>query len=290
MKVGIAGFGIIGGAFARCFSRSDEIELRIYDKYKEGYASPEHLAALDSCDVVFVTVPTPFDKKRRSCDVAAVEEIVASVSAPLCIKSTVPPGTTDRLAAASGKKLAFSPEFMGESAAHRWPEIYSSGFAVFGGDAQACAGARRAYELSSPVALEFVETSAALAELSKYMLNGFLATKVSFMNQFYDIATQAGLDFSELRKLFLLDPRVGESHTLVTRERGFGGKCLPKDLNAIIAWASQHGDPSFLRAVSSYNESLRQSGAPKAVRVRKPLRIVQVIKGVARRPRQALQP
>lgn len=290
MRVGIAGYGIIGGAFARCFSRSTQIELHVYDKYKEAHAAPERLAALDSCDVVFVTVPTPFDKKRRTCDVSAVEEIAGRVRAPLCIKSTVPPGTTDRLAAATGKKLAFSPEFMGESAAHRWPEIYSCGFAVFGGDPEACANARRAYELSSPVRLEFVETSAALAELSKYMLNGFLATKVSFVNQFYDIATQAGLDFGELRKLFLLDPRVGESHTNVTSERGFGGKCLPKDLDAIVAWASQHGDPSFLRAVAAYNDALRQNGAPKAAGTRRPLRIVQVIKGVARRPRQALQP
>ena len=161
----------------------------------------------------------------------------------------------------AGKKLAFSPEFMGESPSHRWPEIYSAGFAIFGGDPAACGAARRAYELSSPVALEYVETSAALAELSKYTLNGFLAAKVSFMNQIYDIATEAGLDYEELRKLVLLDPRVGESHTLVTRERGFGGKCFPKDLNASISWASQRSDPRLLQAVADYNDAIRRPGA-----------------------------
>ncbi len=293
MKVGIAGFGFIGNALARCFSLSEEIDLYVFDKYKEAYSAPERFEALNSCDIVFVTVPTPFDKKHRCCDASAVEDVISRLEAPACIKSTVPPGTTDRLAVATGKKLAFSPEFMGESAVHRWPEVYSSGFAVFGGHPQACESARRAYELSSPVPLEFVETTAALAELSKYMLNGFLATKVSFMNQFYDIATQAGLDFAELRRLFLLDPRIGESHTVVTRERGFGGKCFPKDLNAIISWASQRGDPSFLRAVADYNDAIRHvdlAEVPKTTaRSRKPLRVVQAIKAIARRPRQALQ-
>ena len=290
MKVGIAGFGIIGSAFARCFSRSGEIDLYLYDKYKEAYAAPERFDALNACDIVFVTVPTPFDKKHRSCDVSAVEDVIRRLEAPACIKSTVPPGTTDRLAATTGKTLAFSPEFMGESREHRWPEIYSAGFAVFGGHPQACANARRAYELSSPVPLEFVETSAALAELSKYMLNAFLATKVSFMNQFYDIATQAGLDFEELRTLFLLDPRIGESHTIVTRERGFGGKCFPKDLNAMISWASHRGDPRFLRAVADYNDAIRRvDGAevPKTTVRNKAVRIVQAIKSLTRRSRQA---
>ncbi|MGB8266464.1 MAG: hypothetical protein WCE44_09100 [Candidatus Velthaea sp.] len=292
MKVGIAGFGIIGGAFGRCFARSREIDLHIYDKYKDEYSSPQRFEALNACDIVFITVPTPYDKKHRACDISAVEEVISRLDAPACIKSTVPPGTTDRLAA-SGKKLAFSPEFMGESASHQWPEVYSAGFAVFGGHPEACANARRAYELSSPVPLDYVETTAAHAELSKYMLNVYLATKVTFMNQFYDIATQAGLDFEELRKLFLLDPRVGESHTQVTRERGFGGKCFPKDLNAIIAWASKRGDPTFLRAVADFNDDVRSidraAAAKKPARVRRPLKIGQAIKAIGRRPRQALQ-
>jgi UDPglucose 6-dehydrogenase len=289
MRVGIAGYGIIGSAFGRCFSRSAEIELHVYDKYKGGFSSADRFDALNSCDVVFVTVPTPFDKKHRACDISAVEDVIGRLDAPACIKSTVPPGTTDRLAA-GGKKLAFSPEFMGESPSHRWPEIHSAGFAIFGGHPEACAAARRAYELSSPVPLEYVETSAALAELSKYTLNGFLATKVSFMNQIYDIATEAGLDYEELRKLLLLDPRVGDSHTMVTRERGFGGKCFPKDLNALIAWSSQRSDPWLLQAVADYNDAIRRPGSASApARTRKPLRIVQAIKAIAKRPRPALR-
>jgi UDPglucose 6-dehydrogenase len=285
MKVGIAGFGIIGGAFGRAFSAANEIELHVYDKFKGPFDTPARLAALNACDIVFVTVPTPYDKKRRRCDVSAVEEIVAQLTVPVCIKSTVPPGTTDRLAA-TGKRLAFSPEFMGESPSHRWPEVYSCGFAIFGGDAAACASARRAYELASPVAPHYVETSAALAELCKYMLNGFLATKVAYVNQFYDIATQAGLDYEELRRLFVLDPRVGDSHTAVTRERGFGGKCFPKDLNAVIAWAAPRTDVTLLRAIADYNEAIRKPArAPKAAQVRRPLRIVQAMRVIARRRR-----
>jgi UDPglucose 6-dehydrogenase len=292
MKIGIAGHGIIGSAFSRCFSRSREIELHIYDKFKPPFDTPGHLAALDACDVVFVIVPTPYEKKLRGCDTHAVEEIVRAVKAPLCIKSTVPPGTTERLAAAYGRKIAFSPEFMGESADHRWPEVYSAGFVVYGGDAAACAAVRRAYELASPVRLEFVETSPMMAEMCKYMLNTYLAAKVTFVNQFYEIAEAHGLEYEELRRLFLLDPRVGESHTRVTRERGFGGKCLPKDLHAMIDWASPRVDVRFLRAIARYNDVVRKPDG-KTLRSRfavknRTVKIVQAIKSLGRRRRPAL--
>jgi UDP-glucose 6-dehydrogenase len=139
--------------------------------------------------------------------------------------------------------------------------------------------------LSSPAQLQFVTTSAAIAELSKYMINSFLAAKVSYVNQFYDIATNAGLDYEELRKVFLVDPRVGSTHTQVTSERGFGGKCFPKDLNGIIAWASPLADVSLLRAIADYNDDIR-SAVPKRKpirrRLRQPLRIVPSMKPAPR--------
>jgi len=148
-----------------------------------------------------------------------------------------------------------------ENRGARVPEVYSAGFVVLGGDPRACAAARRAYELrfarSAPVRRDVGRPR----RTHKYMANAYLATKVSFVNQFYDIATQAGLDFDALRRLFLLDPRVGDSHTTVTRERGFGGKCLPKDLRAILAWTGRRTDTSLLRAVADYNDTIRAHAA-----------------------------
>ena len=111
----------------------------------------------------------------------------------------------------------------------------------------------------SATPLRFVETSVAAAELVKYMENSFLSpTKVAFANQFFDLARAAGVDFVELRRLFLLDERVGESHTQVYEERGFGGKCLPKDVRAIVAWARGRADAELLSALLEYNDHLRE--------------------------------
>ena len=101
------------------------------------------------------------------------------------------------------------------------------------------------------------------AELTKYMENAWLATQVTFSNEFYEIAQNFGVDYLELRELWGLDPRVSMSHTLVFKhKRGFGGKCLPKDLDAIIMSASQQGyTPDFLKAIKEVNTRFRQLSA-----------------------------
>lgn len=257
MHIGIVGYGVVGRALARLFHRSDAHRVHIYDRNIEEHSSAEHLASVGQCDIAFIAVPTPYDGEQRACDVSIVTEMVRAISAPICIKSTVPPGTTDDLIAQTGKSIAFSPEYVGESIGHPWPEVYDCGFVILGGSATASARTRQAYESASPVALNFVETSATAAELVKYMENSFLATKVAFMNQFFDLASAARVDFAELRKLFLLDCRVGNSHSIVTRERGFGGKCLPKDVKSIVAWSESAGGASLLEAVLRYNDSVR---------------------------------
>ena len=88
------------------------------------------------------------------------------------------------------------------------------------------------------------------------MENCFLATKVAFVNQFYDISAAFGVDFQELRTLWLADPRVGDSHSSVTDERGFRGRCLPKDVSALAAAMKPHGRAPLLEAVLAYNTEL----------------------------------
>jgi UDPglucose 6-dehydrogenase len=222
------------------------------------------LARLNRCDLVFIAVPTPYDEGARACDVSSVREVVRSLDVPMCIRSTVPPGTTDALIAETGKAIAFSPEYIGERPGHPWNEADSAGFVICGGDRTACARTREALTGPSASPLRFVQTTARAAELVKYMENTFLATKVAFVNQFYDLAAAANVDFAELRALFLLDARVGESHTEVRPERGFGGKCLPKDMQSILAWADGRADVSLLEAVLAYNDRVRERAPARA--------------------------
>jgi len=99
------------------------------------------------------------------------------------------------------------------------------------------------------------------------MENAFLALKVTFCNEFFDIASVLGVDYNELRELWLQDPRIGRSHTLVFPEdRGYGGKCLPKDVSALIQSATAHAyEPSLLTAMVETNARFRtprQKGQP----------------------------
>jgi UDPglucose 6-dehydrogenase len=96
------------------------------------------------------------------------------------------------------------------------------------------------------------------AELVKYMENCWLATQVMFGYEFSRIAQLVGADYSQVRELWALDPRVSKWHTLVMEKPGFGGKCLPKDLAGIIAASEALGfEPAVLSAVKSENDEIR---------------------------------
>jgi UDPglucose 6-dehydrogenase len=90
------------------------------------------------------------------------------------------------------------------------------------------------------------------------MENCFLATKVTFCNEFYDIAESFGVDYNELREIWLLDGRIGRSHSTVFEDkRGFTGKCLPKDLNALIKASEKNGyKPNLLKSINETNNEM----------------------------------
>ncbi len=263
MKLGLVGYGVVGHAVAELFG---EERLANYDKFQPHYNSPAQRAAMEERDLVFVAVPTP-ESNDGAADIAQVEEVVSWVRAPLCIKSTVPPGTTDMLARKYHKTICFSPEFVGETPWHPFKSVAMPGFIVAGGPRAAAQRVLRAYQERLGPAPRYWLTSAKTAEMAKYMQNCFLATKVAFANQCFELAQALGIEFTELRELWLQDPRVGRSHTLVTEERGFGGRCLPKDLAAMVALGRQMGGAPLLEAVQRYNRDvrLRAALAPESV-------------------------
>src|SRR5262249_2403031 len=157
------------------------------------------------------------------------------------------------------KNIVFSPEYIGEAPGHPWSKIDAPGFLIVGGTARARELVVEAYLACASGPLRVRKTSAKAAELCKYMENCFLAMKVAFVNQFFDIATEFNVDFDELRELWLLDSRIGESHTrTVLPERGFSGRCLPKDMRALVTEMASHGRAPLLEAVLAYNDLVRK--------------------------------
>lgn len=256
MKLGIVGYGVVGRALAKVFRyESGNSDLVIYDKFVKGMNNLRRKAALQQCDLVFIAVPTP-EGPDGKCDLTAIDEVVSWVGPVMCIKSTVPPGTVDRLAAQHGKTICFSPEYVGETTWHTLKGIESHGFIMVGGERSACNMVIQAYQQFLGPLPHYYITDAKTAELCKYMENAFLATKVAFVNQFYDIAQGLGVNFNELRELWLADDRIGRSHTIVTAERGYRGRCLPKDMASIIHFARQAGGAPLLEAVDRFNDEV----------------------------------
>jgi len=252
--VGIYGYGVVGKGIEKLFK--DHFEIEIYD-------TVSHKDKIE-CDLAVVCVPTPM-KEDGSCDTSRVEEVIALTNAPLIlIKSTVPPGTTDYLAEKYNKSICFSPEYMGESKYFtpfwKYPDPTDARghtFCIIGG-AQASDVANYFLKAMSVDTIYSICT-AVEAELTKYAENSFFATKVSFCNEFYQIAQRFGVDYKRLRENWLLDPRVNRNHTLVFEDDlGWGGKCFPKDLNAIVKASEDKGfEPVLLKAVIESNKRVR---------------------------------
>ena len=254
MRIGIVGYGVVGRALDALLQRGQH-KILIYDAFLEPFNGRERRSEINACDLVFVAVPTPEGPEGR-CDLSALEEVVGWVRVPTCIKSTIPPGTVNRLAAQCNPRLCFSPEYVGETAWHPWKDIENHGFLIVGGDRETCNLVVAAYQAALGPLPSYYMTDGTTAELCKYMENTFLATKVAFVNQFYDLAQAFGVNFNELRELWLADARIGRSHTIVTEERGFRGRCLPKDIAAIIYEARRFGGAPLLEAVDWYNDEV----------------------------------
>jgi UDPglucose 6-dehydrogenase len=256
-KIAVIGVGFVGKAMIQLLDPIAEVIT--YDKARDaGYPA----ARIADCDFAVICVDTPQGPDGR-CDVSNVREALTALPVTrVLLKSTISPGTTELLAAETGKSICFSPEYIRETQYYGddWNRHMSDvEFTILGGDPEIrhwMIGALT--PLFGPSHIWF-QCSALEAEIIKYMENSWLATKVTFVNEFYEICRALDADWHTVREGWLLDPRVGRSHSAVfERERGYSGKCLPKDVQAIIAAAVAVGyDPKLLKAVKDANDGFR---------------------------------
>lgn len=251
--VGIVGYGYVGRAMHELFP-----EACIYDPHLSSSHTKEDI---NRRDMALVCVPTAMNKDG-SCDVSLVTESIAWLTTPyILIKSTIPPGTTDALRAQYRKRIVFSPEYAGESAywsPYNW-KIIEEPFLILGGDRSDTVVILNCFKKKMGPTKRYFQVDARTAELAKYMENAFYATKVTFCNEFFEIARAFNVDYNEVRELFIVDPRINAMHTLVFEDnRGFGGKCFPKDVNGIVRAAENAGyEPKLLKQVLSSNERFK---------------------------------
>lgn len=255
-KIAIIGFGHVGRSMYQLFP-----DAIIYDPNIDPYKSTQERIN-DECEIAFICVWTGSDEKG-ACDISLVESSVKWLKTPLIvIKSTVAPGTTDFLRKKYKKRICMSPEFFGEYSywipaswgVKDWPYL------IVGGDNKDAVEVMYYYiPILGPLKTYFY-CSALEAELIKYMENSWFATKVTFVNEVYEICKKMGADWVKVREGWTLDPRIEKSHSAVFPEnRGFGGKCLPKDLLALIRVCQKNGyEPKLLKEVLNSNARFRK--------------------------------
>jgi UDPglucose 6-dehydrogenase len=259
MKIAVVGYGFVGKQVYRLFSKH---ELVIYDP-PLGYEDKD---AVNKCDLAVVCVPTPSQSKENdSCDISAVEEVVSWITCPILIKSAVIPGTTDMLVKKYNKLIVVSPEYAGESKydntfEYFHKEMIHTPWIVLGGTDKAV---DYVYNIMLSIVgpeKKWYFLTAKEAETVKYFENTFFAFKVSIVNEFYDICQTMGVDWKKVREAWLADPRLSPMHTAVfINERGYDGKCFPKDTKALLAKCKEMGfEPPLLNAMVLGNNKHRK--------------------------------
>lgn len=238
-KVGIIGLGMVGGAARRYFEKNTKTKLFLYDKHKK-IGSPEEV---NKAEAIFICVPTPFDRDENYFDLSYVRDAISNVKEGkiIIIKSTVLPGTTETLQKEYPKhKFLHNPEFLTEATADQdmsYPDRQIVGYT------------KQSFDVAGDVLqiLPLAPFSRILpvteAEMVKYYGNTWFSLKVTFANQMYDLCEKLGISYDNVMEAAAADKRVGRTHLEVWHKgkRGYAGKCLPKDIKALIRFADKKG-------------------------------------------------
>ena len=258
--IGIIGQGFVGNAVYQKFKNYYEILTYDLDESKSN-SNEENVM---SCDIVFVCLPTPMAKNGK-CDISIVEEAIAGISNlgkanVVVIKSTIPPNTTLTLNSTyTNLQLVFNPEFLTERNAVE--DYNNQNRIILGGPRPATTTLKRIFSKVFPKA-HIIKTDSTHAEMVKYLTNSFLATKVSFANEIYQLCDKLNIDYDKVVEYATLDDRLGKSHWGVPGhdgDFGFGGHCFPKDLAALLHLTVQLGTiNNVLLATSNTNDDVRK--------------------------------
>ena len=259
MKIGIIGQGFVGNAVYQKFKNFFDVLTYDLDKTKCNSTFED---IENSCSIVFICLPTPMNKDG-SCDVSIAEDMIAKFSSETIIinKSTVPPGTTERFNSKyKNLQIVFNPEFLTErNAVH---DFNNQNRIIIGGPRPATSIVKNVFSKVFPRA-HIIKTGSSHAEMIKYFTNSFLATKVSFANEMYDLCLKLNLDYDKIVEYTTLDKRIGSSHLNVPGpdgDLGFGGHCFPKDLSALINLSDEIGSINYLlKSVIKTNDKVRKN-------------------------------
>ena len=240
-KIGIIGRGFVGQAIANALEMG--VEVVTMDPAKGYNATYQDLM---ECSGIFVCVPTPQDD-NGTCDTSILGGILHDLhsrgyTGVIISKCTAPPDWYEAMNILY-PNLIHAPEFL--TAAKAASDYLNGEFAFIGGRVNAYVKeADRIITKSQPRLQSIQYCTIAEAAMAKYAINTFMATKVVFMNELESLCSKTGIDYNRVAYMVMQDKRIGSSHMQVPGPDGaygFGGPCLPKDVNALLRYAEKTG-------------------------------------------------
>jgi UDPglucose 6-dehydrogenase len=305
MNIAMIGTGYVGLVSGACFAKAghrvtcvdvDRAKIALLNKgdipiYEPGLAKAiaegrRSKTLVFSCDVksaaagantIFIAVGTPSRESDGHADLSSLYEVIEKIAPVLrrgsmvVVKSTVPVGTGDeiqdiieRLRPGLAIEVASNPEFLRAGCAIS--EFQTPDRVVIGAECdRALATLRSLYHDMGIEGGRIVATQRRSAELIKYAANGFLATKIAFINEIADLCESVDARISDVALGIGLDPRIGRH--FLNAGPGFGGSCFPKDATALAKTGEDYGTPMrIIEAVLASNESRKRS-IPEKIRM-----------------------
>jgi len=266
MNIGIIGQGFVGNAVYNKFKNYYNVLTFDLDKT---ICNSSFEKINKDCKYIFVCLPTPMNTDG-SCYTGIVEDLLTkldkrseeiSQSKIVVVKSTIPPGTTkkwnDKF---DNLSVVFNPEFLTEANAVK--DYENQNRIILGGPKNETLQLNSIFSKVFPNA-KIINSNSTDAEMVKYTTNSFLAMKVSFANEIYQICKKVNADYDKVIESTIQDERLGTSHWKVPGpdgDFGYGGHCFPKDINALISVAiNNHISPKMLIATNEKNKEVRSN-------------------------------
>lgn len=249
--------GVVGAALVKTL-RFVDYEVLCNDVVDENSDSIEKIK--EDAEVVFLCLPTP-RYENGDVDLSYLHSVLKSLEGYkgiVVVKSTVVPGTCKMFQDKYGFRIVHNPEFLTAANAD-FDSINPEKLIVGCSDEKDGYTVVNIFDEFKKQGMTVFLTDFETAEMCKYASNIFLAMKVSFANELFDICEKVGADYDEVSESLIIDNRVGHYGFMITPERGWGGMCFPKDLSAFRFFCNEK-NLSFLMLDATWlaNEKVRK--------------------------------
>lgn len=231
MNIGIIGVGVVGSACKFGF------ELLGHNVVAHDLRLNTQIEIIKDTEVCFVCVPTP-SAEDGSCDTSIVESVVQQLkqidySGIVAIKSTIKPGTTNKLIDKFGMRICFVPEFLRERCAITDFTENHDVCIIGSSDDGIC---EKIKECHGSLPKKFVKLTEKESEFVKYFNNVYNATLIVFANSFYEACKKENVSYANVKNAITNRKHINPNYLEVNENfRGFAGMCLPKDLHALTS-------------------------------------------------------